>query len=422
MGKDAEGKPAISHYLTDKAGRRSMDTITPEEAGFSARRLSRIGAVMQRYVDQNKLAGLITVVARRGKVVHLERFGMMDVEAAKPMQFDTVFRIYSMTKPITSVALMMLYEDGHFQLHDPVSKFIPEFADIKVFSGATKEGFRVTELEREITIWHLLTHTAGLTYDFFEDSPVDAMYLEADLHRPDTTLEEMIHRLVKLPLVHQPGSAWRYSMATDVLGYLIEVISETSLDVFLEQKILKPLGMEDMDFYVPEAKLGRLAAAYGPTENGGIELLDAPATSQYCSPPRFLSGGHGLVSTASDYMRFAQMLLNGGELDGARLLGRKTVELMTINHLPDELVPIQVPPHTLHGCGFGLGFRVVVNAAQAGLLTSEGEFGWGGAASTSFFVDPREELIGLLLTQLIPSRYYPIRNQFKGLVYQALVE
>jgi CubicO group peptidase (beta-lactamase class C family) len=407
-----------------------MNTVTPEEVGFSASRLSRLGMWMQSYIDQNKLAGLIAVVARCGKVVYLERSGMMDVEAAKPMQFDTIFRIYSMTKPITSVALMMLYEEGRFQLNDPVSKFIPKFADVKVFAGATEEGIELDELEREITIWHLLTHTAGLTYDFFEDSPVDAMYLEADLHQPDRTAEEVVHKIVKLPLVHQPGSAWRYSMATDVLGYLIEVISGMTLDVFFEEKILKPLGMEDTDFYVPEAKLDRFATEYGPStgsgqapmENGGMELLDAPATSQYTKPPRFLSGGTGLVSTASDYMRFTQMLLDGGELDGTRLLGRKTVELMTINHLPDELIPIQLAPHTLHGCGFGLGFRVLVDVAQAGRLGSEGEFGWGGAASTSFFVDPKENLIGLLLTQLMPSRYYPIRNEFKVLVYQALVD
>jgi CubicO group peptidase (beta-lactamase class C family) len=338
------------------------------------------------------------------------------------MQFDTIFRICSMTKPITSVALMMLYEEGQFQLNDPVSKFIPEFADVRVFAGTAEESIELTDLEREITIWHLLTHTAGLTYDFFEDSPVDAMYVEADLHRGDRTLEEMISELVRLPLVFQPGTAWRYSMATDVLGYLIEVISGMSLDAFLERRILNPLGMTDTEFYVPEKKLDRFAAAYGPTESGGIELLDAPATSQFSKPPRFLSGGSGLVSTASDYLRFAQMLLDKGELNGTRLLGRKTIELMTTNHLPDELIPIQVPPHTLRGCGFGLGFRVVVNAAQTGRLASDGEYGWGGGASTSFFVDPKEQLVGLLLTQLIPSRYYPIREEFKILTYQALVD
>jgi len=399
-----------------------MDPVTPEEVGFSAPRLSRIGTVMQRYVVQGKLPGVIAVVQRCGRLVYLERFGVMEVEAAKPMQFDTIFRIYSMTKPIASVALMMLYEEGHFQLSDPVSRFIPEFAGVKVFAGAADDGFRVRELAREITIWHLLTHTAGLTYDFFEDSPVDAMYVEADLHRGDRTLEEMISELVRLPLVFQPGTAWRYSMATDVLGYLIEVISGMSFDAFLERRILKPLGMTDTEFYVPEKKLDRFAAAYGPTESGGIELVDAPATSQFSKPPRFLSGGSGLVSTASDYLRFAQMLLDKGELNGTRLLGRKTIELMTTNHLPDELIPIQVPPHTLRGCGFGLGFRVVVNAAQTGRLASDGEYGWGGGASTSFFVDPKEQLVGLLLTQLIPSRYYPIREEFKILTYQALVD
>jgi CubicO group peptidase (beta-lactamase class C family) len=399
---------------------------------------------MQGYIDQNKLAGTIAMVARCGKVAYLEHFGMMDLEAAKPMQFDTIFRIYSMTKPIISVALMMLFEEGRFQLDDPVSKFIPEFADVKVLAAAAEEGaddkhpadnkhpadskhpFELTDLEREITIRHLLMHTAGLTYDFFEDSPVDAMYREAEILSPlgilQVPLPEMIQKLVKLPLTHQPGTTWRYSMATDVLGYLIEVLSGMSLDVFLEEKIFKPLGMEDTDFYVPEAKLDRFAAMYGPAENGGVELLDAPATSPYAKPTRCLSGGVGLVSTASDYIRFAQMLLDRGELDGTRLLGRKTIELMTANHLPDELIPIQVQPHTLHGCGFGLGFRVLVDAKRAGLLASESEFGWGGAASTSFFVDPKERLIGLLLTQLMPSRYYPIRNELKVLVYQALVD
>jgi CubicO group peptidase (beta-lactamase class C family) len=409
-----------------------MKPVAPEEVGFSARRLSRIGTWMQGYIDQKKLAGTIAMVARCGKVAYLERFGMMDLEADKHMHFNTIFRIYSMTKPITSVASMMLFEEGRFQLHDPVSKFIPEFAEVNVLAGATEEGadnrhpFELTELERDMTIRHLLTHTAGLTYDFFEDSPVDAMYREAEIVSPlgilQVPLPEMIQRLVKLPLTHQPGTAWRYSMATDVLGYLIEVISGMSLDVFLEERIFKPLGMEDTAFYVPEAKLDRFAAMYGPAEKGGVELLDAPATSPYAKPTRCLSGGVGLVSTASDYMRFAQILLNGGELDGTRLLGRKTIELMTANHLPNELIPIQVQPHILHGCGFGLGFRVLVNAAQADLLASEGEFGWGGAASTSFFVDPKERLIGLLLTQLMPSRYYPIRNEFKVLVCQALVD
>ena len=397
-----------------------MDTVKPEQMGFSTDRLRRINAHMQGYVDQNKLPGVITMIARGGKLVHQERCGMMDIEAGKSMRFDTIFRIYSMTKAITSVAVMMLYEEGRLHLSDQVSKIIPEFADIKVF---TDEG--EVELEREITIHDLLTHTAGFTYDS-DSSPVDAMYLESGLFGSigaiQVPLPEMIQGLVKMPLAHQPGTEWRYSVATDVLGYLIELVSETSLDTFIDERIIKPLSMEDTGFYVPEAKLDRFAAMYGPAESGGMELLDAPATSPFLKPPRGLSGGAGLVSTAADYMRFIQMLLNGGELEGIRLLGRKTVDLMTINHLPDEMIPIRVEPHTLHGCGFGLGFRVLVDVAQCGRLGTEGEFGWGGAASTSFFVDPKEDLVGLILTQLMPSRHYPIRSEFKVLVYQALID
>ncbi len=404
-----------------------MKSVTPEEVGFSSSRLSRIGAVMQRYVDQNKLAGLIALVARHGRLVYRERFGMMDVKAAKPMQFDTIFRIFSMTKPIASVALMMLYEQARFQLTDPVSKCIPEFSRVKVVECASEAGFKVTELEREITIRDLLTHTAGLGYGFDQDSPVESSYressfFEAPLYTLQVPLQEMMRRLVERPLLYQPGAGWRYSVATDVVGYLVELISGMPLDVFLEEKIFKPLGMEDTGFHVPEAELRRFAALYCPADGGGVELLDAPFTSPFSRPPIGLSGGVGLVSTAADYLRFAQMLLNGGELEGARLLGRKTVELMRTNHLPDRLIPIQVPPHTLYGCGFGLGFRVLVDVARAGRLGSRGEYGWGGYASTSFFIDPQEELVGLLLTQLAPSRFYPIRSEFKVLVYQALVD
>jgi CubicO group peptidase (beta-lactamase class C family) len=398
-----------------------MDTVEPKEAGFSSDRLRRVNTVMQGYVDQDKLAGLITMVARGGKLVHFERYGMMDIEAEKSMQFDTIFRIYSMTKPITSVAFMMLYEEGLVRLHDPVSKFIPEFATIKVYAGDTE-----IDLVRDITIHDILTHTAGFTYDFFDSSPVDIMYRDTNMFDPiwvpEVSLSEFIMRVVKLPLAHQPGTTWRYSVATDVLGFLIEVISGTSLDLFLEERIFKPLCMDDTGFHVPKAKIDRFAAMYGPTGKGGMELIDAPATSPFLKPPRCLSGGGGLVSTANDYMRFVHMMLNGGIYDGIRILSPKTIKIMTVNHLPDEMIPIQIEPHTLHGCGFGLGFRVLVDVAQCGRLGTEGEFGWGGAASTSFFIDPQEELVGLLLTQLMPSRYYPIRSEFKVLVYQALVD
>lgn len=397
-----------------------MNTITPEEAGFSSRRLSRIGTVMQGYVDDKKLAGLTTMVARRGKLVHFERFGVMDLETAKPMEFDTIFRIYSMTKPITSVALMMLYEQGIFQLRDPVSNFLPEFHEVKVWAGENE----VMEPEREITIYDLLTHTAGFSYGGYEETgiPVDKLYDEADLFNIEITNKEMMRRLARLPLMYHPGEKWFYSVASDVVGHLVEVISGMPLDDYFEERILKPLGMEDTAFYVPEDKIDRLAALYGPGEDGNLKLLDDPATGEYAKPPHLLAGGQGLVSTTEDYVRFCQMLLNGGELAGTRLLGRKTVELMTMNHLPESMIPIGFPPDVMHGYGFGLGVRVRVDHAQAGLLGSVGEYGWGGYASTGFFIDPKEELIAILMPQFLPSDYYPIRKEFRVLVYQALVD
>ena len=411
---------AITEYGLAKA--------IPEEVGLSSERLKHINKVMQGYVDENKLAGLITMVARRGKVAHFECFGMMDIESNKPMQPDTIFRIYCMVKPITSVSVMMLYEEGHFQLDDPVSKFIPEFKKVKVFVKKTEAGIELADLEREITIRDLLTHTSGLAAEgWTKDTPVDEMYQEAEIAtRWDETLEEKVGRLVKLPLAHQPGSVWRYSISTDVLGYVVEVISGMSLDAFLEQRIFKPLGMEDTGFYVPKEKMGRFAALYRAGEEGGLERTDMPEWGDFSKRPRFLSGGGALVSTASDYMRFAQMLLNGGELDGTRLLSRKTVELMTTNHLPNGLIPISIGSgkleYVIKGYGWGLGSAVLTDVVQSEVLGSEGEYMWGGGANTFFWVDPKEELIALLMTQFIPVGYYPIERQFKVLTYQTIVD
>ncbi len=405
-----------------------MNIIAPEEVGVSSARLKRINTVMQGYVDQNMFTGLTTMAARRGKTFHFECFGMMDVEANKPMQPDTIFRIYSMTKPVTTVAMMMLYEQGRFQLYDPVSKFIPEFKDLNVLVDATSSGGGLTELKREITIRDLLTHTAGLGYGLFEDLPIEKMYKEAKIASSSLvfqiSLEEMVQKLVKLPLTYQPGSIFRYSIAADVIGYLIGLISGVPFDAFLEKNIFKPLGMNDTDFYVPHEKIDRFAAMYGLTEKSKLDLIDAPAKSPFTNPNYHPSGGGGLVSTTSDYMRFAQMMLNGGELDGTRLLSRKTIELMTTNHLPAELIPIDVGPYPLPGYGFGLGVRVMVNVPQSGILGSEGEYGWGGAAGTYFWVDPKEELIGVLMPQFLPSFQMPapIRDIFKNLTYQALVD
>ena len=390
----------------------------PEEVGLSSARLKRVNKVMQGYVDENKLVGLVTVVARRGKVAHFECFGTMDIESNKAMRPDTIFRIYSMSKPITSVAMMMLYEEGYFQLNDPVSKFIPEFKEVKVFVKKSEEGVEVAELKRQITIRDLLAHTSGLAYGLGKDTPVDEMYQEAKMLKWDETLEEKVGRLVKLPLANQPGSAWRYSISVDVLSRLVEVISGRRFDVFLEERIFGPLGMEDTGFYVPEEEIGRFAELYKRGKNDDLERNDTLYWGDFSKQPWFLSGGGGLVSTASDYMRFCQMMLNGGELDGVRLLSRKSVELMTANHLTKELIR---QGSMTKGHGFGLGFAVLMDVAQSEALGSEGEYSWGGAASTGFWIDPEEELIGILMTQFMPynGRF---TKEFKVLTYQAIVD
>lgn len=373
---------------------------------------------MQRYIDQRKLAGIATLVARRGRVVHFERFGLQDIEANEPIQLDTIFRIYSMTKPITSVALMMLYEQGLFHLTDPVSKFIPGFKKVKVLVN----GLELADPARDITIHDLLTHTAGLSYGDDEETQVDQLYRQADLFRADITLEEMIRRLTDLPLAHQPGQVWHYSVATDVLGYLVELISGMSLDDFFEQNIFQPLGMADTSFSVPPERIDRFATLYGPTEDGALEVLDRPATSEWLAPVSLYSGGHGLVSTAADYLRFAQMVLNKGELHGVRLLGPRTIGLMTTNHLPPALLPIAMGDAQMPGIGFGLGFSVMMDVARSGMMGSVGLHGWGGYASTHFWVDPQERLVGVLMLQLLPSRTYPTTEDFRTLVYQALID
>jgi len=396
-----------------------MNKITPEEVGFSSERLSRLSHVMQSHVDQNHCAGLVALLVRHGRVFYFESFGMMDLEAQKPMQLDTIFRIYSMSKPVTSVAVLTLYEQGHFQLDTPVSEFIPAFRDLKVLRGVTDSGLELEDLEREITIRDLLIHMSGLTYGFETDNPVEDMYREQihDEAYYERSLEETIARLVTLPLVYQPGTTWRYSVATDVLGYVVEVISGMPFDAFLRTNIVDPLEMSDTGFYVPATKISRLAANYAPGPEGGLVLVDAPATSSFAKPPRLHSGGGGLVSTATDYLNFSQMLLNKGEWHGTQILGRKSVELMTMNHLPEEIRPFEHP-----GLGFGLGVRVVENTAQAQILGSKGQYGWSGAASTDFWVDPQEDLIGILLPQLMNNEQYRIKDEFQVLAYQALVE
>ncbi len=381
----------------------------PEEVGMSAARLQRIAPVIQRWVDDGKIPGALTMIAREGKLVHFEKFGMQDVASSTPVEFETIFRIYSMTKPITSVAVMMLYEEGYFQLNTPVSEFIPAFKDMKVYAN---HGDAIVDAEREVTVKHLLTHTAGLIYGGDWVHPINDRYREADFYGGD--LSHMAQELGGIPLLHHPGDAWNYGMSTDVLGYLVEVVSGMPFAEFLKKRIFEPLDMVDTDFSVPEEKADRYATLYEPAEDGGIQVLEnAPVSS---GPLSFHhSGGAGLQSTAADYLRFCQMMLNEGELNGVRLLGRKTVELIIMNHIPDDWQPLWRT-----GCGFGLGFAVVTDVADTHALGSLGTYSWGGLASTTFWIDPLEELIGILMTQLIGDA--PFHPQFRVLTYQAIVD
>ena len=386
-----------------------LPRAVPEDVGMSTSRLERIAPVMQRWVDDGKIPCTLTMIAREGRLVHFEKFGTQDVATAKPVEFDTIFRIYSMTKPITSIAVMMLYEEGHFQLGTPVSEFIPAFKDMQVY---TEDGSTTVDTEREMTIKHLLTHTSGLIYGGDWEHPINERYRAADFYGGD--LAHMAQELGNIPLLHHPGDGWNYGMSTDVLGYLVEVVSGMPFEEFLKTRILNPLGMHDTAFSVPDEKADRYATLYEPTEDGGIQVLEnAPVASGPLS--FFHSGGAGLLSTAADYLRFCQMLLNDGELDGVRLLGRKTVELIRMNHISDDWQPLERT-----GCGFGLGFAVVTNVADTHAPGSEGTYSWGGLASTTFWIDPVEDLIGILMTQLIGDS--PFHAQFRVLTYQALTD
>ena len=397
-----------------------MNTVTPEDVGFSSSRLSRVSGIMQGYVERGQLVGLITAVARRGQIVHLERFGCMDAKTGQPMEFDTIFRVFSMTKPVTSVALMMLLEQGLLRLTDPVSGFIPAFGKVQVLG---RDG-RLVDLDRDITIHDLLRHTAGLSYQgYYKDSGefVDKLYDEVDFWTPGTTSQEMVQGIAALPLAFQPGQAWRYSVATDVIGHVVEIISDMSLGQFFEEKIFGPLGMEDTAFSVPPEKADRFAALYGAAEGGGLEEIDHAIGGDYFDVSLH-AGGSGLVSTAADYLRFAQFLQNRGELDGARLLGPRTVDLMRANHLPPNVFPIAMGAEPMPGFGFGLGFSVMMDVALTGLIGSTGLYGWGGWAKTHFWVDPQDQIIGLLMTQYIYDGTHPAISDFRTLVYQALLD
>jgi CubicO group peptidase (beta-lactamase class C family) len=397
--------------------------------GFCPARLARLDAFLaERYIATRRLPGTLTLVARHGEIAHLHAQGLADVERGVPLREDTIFRIYSMTKPITSVALMMLVERGLIALDDPVHKYIPEWKNLGVFvAGTHKLGFQTRAPSRAMQVVDLFRHTAGLTYGFQLRTNVDEAYRREKIGEIEKagTLESMIQALAKLPLEFSPGEAWNYSVATDVLGWLVQVVSGRPFEQFLAEEIFAPLGMVDTGFHVREGQQHRFAACYQPTRDGTITLQDDPTTSSFLKPPSFISGGGGLVSTAHDYLQFCRMLANGGTLNGTRLLSRKTLALMTANHLPGG-VDLPALSRSLFseaaydGVGFGLGFATTTAAHKTLIPGSTGDYFWGGAASTFFWIDPEEDLIGLFMTQLMPSSTWPVRREMRTMVYAAL--
>jgi CubicO group peptidase (beta-lactamase class C family) len=404
-------------------------TAAPESQGFDARRLGRIRPRMQAYVDSGNFSGITTLIARRGHIVHFEHTGVRDQDTGDALDASTVFRIYSMTKPVVCTALMTLYEEARFHLLEPVAKYLPAFAKVRVWNG---DGQSLADPVRPILIRDLCTHTAGLTYNFLEDTPVSKMYLDAGLlSNPGASLEAVIGELARLPLACQPGSRWHYSMSIDVLAHLIEVLSGRPLQDFLRERIFAPLGMEDTGFSVPEPKRSRVARMYGHPDIATHQFsaciaaptgpVDVSKTYPLDNTSSFARGGHGLFSTATDYLRFAQMLLNRGELDGERIISPAIASLMHSNHLPASLMPYSIAIVTAPGYGFGLGSRVLLNPAESGLPGSAGEFGWAGAANTYYWVDPKLEMIGIYMTQHMLSVELAQRD-FHLLAYQAVVD
>jgi CubicO group peptidase (beta-lactamase class C family) len=401
----------------------------PGEVGFDAERLQRLDTHLRRYVDDGRLAGWTVAVARRGRVAHLTHYGLADLEADRPVADDTIWRIYSMTKPITSVAALMLYEQGALELTDPVARYIPSFADLRVYAAGPPAKPATVPAMEPVRIWHLLTHTSGLTYGFLHAHPVDEIYRARGFeYGPPRGMDlaTACDSWAALPLVFQPGTEWNYSVATDVLGRVVEVVSGQRFDAFLAEHVLGPLGMDDTAFSVGGDDLDRLAALYTLDPDGALHR-SASFGEAATRVPTFLSGGGGLVSTAGDYHRFTQMLARGGEFDGVRLLSPRTVAFMTRNHLPGgaDLETFGRPINaesTVRGVGFGLGVSVVIDAAAGKVLTNEGEYAWGGLASTAFYIDPVEEITAMFFTQLMPSSSYPIRSQLRTLVNQAVVD
>jgi len=402
-----------------------LPTASAESEGMSAERLARLNTGMKELVDSGRLAGVVTMVSRHGKVVEFDAVGKRDIAANAPMQKDSIFRIYSMSKPITGVAMMILFEEGKWQLNDPVAKYIPEFAKLKVYATEANGNVVMKDQNHPVTMRELMSHSGGFTYGFFSQTAVDKMQMEADLLNPNNTLDEFIKRVAKLPLNSQPGSEWHYSISVDIQGYIVQKLSGMPFEEFLEKRIFKPLGMSDTAFYVPKEKLNRFAEFYSYDNDGKLKAVGVKEglNHDFAAKPALSSGGGGLVSTATDYMRFCQMLLNGGQLDGVRLLSPLTVELMRTNVLAPS-VPILAP-----GAGFGLDFAIYTDPVAAGGYYGKGSYWWGGAAGTWFWIDPVNDLIvvgmiqqaagtGAAAVASVPD----VRGLSHALTYQAVLK
>lgn len=389
---------------------------SPESVGMSSERLERLNKQMHQFVKDGSLSAVQTAIYRKGKLVHFDSYGQQDIDSQKPIPDNAIWRIYSMTKPIVSVALMMLYEEGHFQLYDPLHKYIPEFKEMQVHV----EGRTTKPIEQPIRVVDILRHTSGFGYGWGPGNYVDSLYKTTD-RRSMKDNAAFAKGLAKLPLYHAPGTGWRYGVSTDICGYLVEVLSGKPLDQFLEERIFQPLKMRDTHFEVPDEKDNRFVTNY-TTKEGKIVAIDHPSNSRYTKEVTLFSGGGGLVSTTNDYLRFSRMLLNKGKLDEVRLLSRKTIELMTVDHckgIPYTAGPVVLPAK---GTGFGLGFSVTNTLANTETTGSVGAFGWGGAAGTYFKVDPKEELIYIMMIQVMPYNHLQAREKFQTMVYQAIID
>ncbi|MEK7730102.1 MAG: serine hydrolase domain-containing protein [candidate division KSB1 bacterium] len=417
--------------LTATLSAQGLPPAAAESVGLSRARLQRVENMMTQYVERKQIAGAVALVARKGKTAYVKSVGLQDIETKKPMQDNTIFRIASMTKPITSVAVMILHEEGRFRLDDPLFKYLPEFKDMKVLVDAPATNGKanadsLAPAKRPITIRHLLTHTAGFTYHWNErlGSLYDKAGIAHGLGLHDETLAESMKKLAGLPLMHQPGDKWEYGLSTDVLGYLVEVVSGKPFNEFLRERIFMPLKMNDTHFFLPENKAARLATVYQFSEEKGLVKVpdhvtfagkgDYSPSYPVSGPQRYYSGGAGLSSTVADYARFAQMLLNGGELEGARILSRKSIELMTADFLKEKTAPF--------GFGFGLGFGIKNDVTFSGELGSVGAYGWSGAWYTRFWIDPAEQMVALIMVQLPPFTSVDLNQKFPTLVYQAIVD